>query len=125
MKNCLFEDSNVSFTATLDELPKLGAHGYTIKTRIPKTYVKDMYKMDIIPEHKGVNYWVITVRLNNRTKILLNGRYIYWYQESVFSNVDISKIVINELLIKKYSIRNQEEYKCSCYAKRLSIREKV
>lgn len=124
-KNCFFEDFDISFTAKLDSVIEQNSKGYFIKIRIPPNQVSKLMKYGIYPNRKDVDYWVLTIKINNRTSIMLNGRKVDWYKTSTFDDIPLDRLVINGLILRKYSTRVQEEYQCSCYAKRLVLHERI
>ena len=126
IKNCFFEDIDISFTAEIESLIESTQNGYYMKIKIPKSYVKELFNFGIYPFHKSANYWVLKVKLNNLTKVMLNGKLLSWYGDGVFSDIPVKNIRLNELVLKRYTNqRMKDEYQCSCYATRVTFREVI
>lgn len=119
-KNCYFEDFDLYFTAYLDTLiHEDRLHGYYIEISIPKYIVPKLIEKDIIPVHKGTNYWSLRVKLTNNTKIFFNGRTFDIFDRNILHAFPRRKIALAELGLKTYSKRLATSYDCNCYATRI------
>ena len=124
-KNCLFEDCNLHFSTSLETGFERDVHGCFITIKVPRSYVKKLFRYDISPIHLGPNHWGLRVKINNRTKTVLNGRKMDYYDGSILKDVPLSKWILNEIVVKRYGKRLKDAYECDCYATRIVIRELV
>ena len=124
-KNCMFDDLDISFTTKFDSAITRGSNGYTFKIQVPKMYVQRLMNLGVHPYHKGPNYWVLSVKITNRTVILLNGKRLAWYDGASLDDIPKFKLSLNQLVLRKYSEALQTEYRVPCYATRIVLKEDI
>lgn len=124
-KNCFFEDVDLNFSGKLKTGFDRSLDGCFITIGVPSTYVKKLFKYDICPIHFGPSDWGLKVKINNRTRIVLNGRKLDYYDGRILKDVPISDLVLSEMVIKRYGSALREAYNCDCYAIRIVIRESI
>ena len=78
--------------------------------------------MGIFPDYRKGEY-ILYVKLNNRTKLTMNGRKIDYFDHNLFIDIPVDGLSIRKLVLKQYSNRMQNTYDCQCYALELMLVE--
>ena len=112
--NCFFEDADITFDAKLLSFISTDRHGYYLDVSIPKYRVVELMQNDILPEHTGGGNFKLRIRLNNSTKLTLNGINVFNFNDRKIQSIPISKIILRELALKRYS-KNHERFSGQCY----------
>ena len=122
MKNCYFEDSNLYLSVSPIELFNYSDRGYYVIVNIARKDVVRLMENDIIPHHDKDSFFSLKVRLNNNTRIQLNGIRVTNLSDEKLRYIPIDLVTIKELALKRYSNKtyNNEQ----CYATRLILQVK-
>ena len=122
MKNCYFEDSNLYLSVSPIELFNYSDRGYYVIVNIARKDVVRLMENDIIPHHDKDSFFSLKVRLNNNTRIQLNGIRVTNLSDEKLRYIPIDLVTIKELALKRYSNKtyNHEQ----CYATRLILQVK-
>jgi len=122
MKNCFFEDFDLNMTVRLISFMKKDKHGYYVEVQIPKQYIVTLIENDITPTHIGSGEFKIKIRINNNTHIRIDNVLLRDLSKIDFDKIPISKIIIRELILERYSQKSMQHYSdCDCYATRFIL----
>jgi len=118
MRNCFFEDDDFTTTVRPASFIKKDNRGYCIDVKINKKDVIKFMILGIIPTyHADEDVFVISIALNNVTKIRINGirATSLNLDDDRLQQIPLSLISIRELALKRYS--KKTDYKSQqCYA---------
>lgn len=118
MRNCFFEDDDFTTTVRPASFIKEDNRGYYIDVRINKTDVVKVMMLGLVPTyHADKDIFVLSVALNNVTKIRINGirATSLNLDDNRLQQIPLSLISIRELALKRYSKKTDYRYQ-QCYA---------
>lgn len=119
--NCLFDDADFNFRARLNSSILSDGHGYYLELRINRSDVIKLMELGVVPNHIGDGVFVLQVRLTNKSIITFNGLRLSYFNDEAIQNLDISKIIIKEICLRRYSKSTitKNNTKRQCYATRV------
>lgn len=120
MRNCYFEDCDINIKVRPLTTISKGVDGYFIDVAISKKDLLILMISGIFPDWDSEKKsFKLAVRLNNNTKLYLNGLRVTSLEDERLLMIPLSKLSIRELSLKKYSTSTNVK-KCSCYAVKLN-----
>ena len=121
-KNCFFEDFDLNMTVKLISFMKKDKFGYYVEVQVPKQYVVTLIENGITPTHIGSGEFKIKIRINNNTYIRIDNVLLRDLSKIDFDKIPISKIIIRELILERYSQKSMKHYSdYECYATRFIL----
>lgn len=127
MRNCFFEDNDFTTTVRPMSFIRKNRHGYFIDVKINKTDVVKFMMLGLIPTYvKDEDVFVLSVALNNATKIRINGirATSLNYDDIRLQQIPVSLVTIRELALKIYSENTDYKYH-QCYATKAIFHIKI
>lgn len=126
MRNCFFEDSDFTTIVRPVSFIKEDTHGYFIDIRVNKTDVVKFVMLDLVPTYiKEKDIFVISVALNNSTKLRINGIQATSLKlDDRITKIPVSLISIRELGLKRYSKHTNAKAR-QCYATKAIFHVKI
>lgn len=115
MRNCFFEDSDFTTSVRPVSFIKEDNRGYFIDIKINKTDVVKFMMLGLIPTYDtDKDIFVLSVALNNATKIRINGIRApsLKLDDTRLQQIPISLISIQELALKRYSKKTRKKWQC-------------
>ena len=121
--NCLFDDVDFNFRARLNSSILSDGHGYYLELRINRSDVIKLMELGVVPNHIGNGVFVLQVRITNKSLVTFNGLRLSYFNDEAVRNLDISKVVIKEICLRRYSKNTitKNNTKRQCYATRVTF----
>ena len=121
--NCLFDDVEFNFRARLNSSILSDGHGYYLELRINRSDVIKLMELGVVPNHIGDGVFILKVGINNRSIITFNGLRLSYFDNDAVRNIDISKIIVKEICLRRYSEStiSKNNVKRQCYATRATF----
>lgn len=112
----MIDDVDMMTKVRVNSLVKSDRHGYFIELAVLQRDVVTLMKSGMPPRFNGRDF-ILRASVGNTATILINGMRLDCLDEDRFANVPVDKVVLKEVMLRKYSDKTKSSR--SCYVTRL------
>ncbi len=123
--NCFIDEKDELYlTVKIISAIKMDKYGYFIETKVSKGNAIKLLKYGIVPIYSDKDYFYIPVQITNNCTIRINGMRVDSLMDSRLQKLPIDKIILKELVLKKYSEKTKHTPR-QCYATKIILTLKI